>query len=77
MTARSPPVEELGRELGAAGYFPCDVQQQSDIDTLAEALQAGGHTLDVVVHSIASANREDLNQPFVKTSRDGFSWRST
>jgi len=67
-----PTVEELGHDLGAAGLFPCDVQQQSDIDKLAEALTASGRRLDVIVHSIAFANREDLNQPFVHTSRDGF-----
>ena len=37
-----PAVEELGRELGAAGIFPCEVQQQSDIDSLAES--EGGRT---------------------------------
>src|ERR1700680_331272 len=51
-----PAVEALGRDLGAAALFPCDVQQQSEIDTLAEQIKAAGHTLDVVVHSIASAN---------------------
>lgn len=67
-----PTVEELGRELGAAGFFPCEVQQQSDIDRLAEALRAGGHKLDIVVHSLAAAKHEELNQPFLITSRDGF-----
>jgi enoyl-[acyl-carrier protein] reductase I len=67
-----PTVEELGRELGAAGFFPCEVQQQSDIDGLAEALKAAGHTLDIVVHSLAAAKHEELNQPFLSTSRDGF-----
>jgi enoyl-[acyl-carrier protein] reductase I len=67
-----PTVEELGKELGAEGFFPCDVQQQSDIDRLAEALKAQGRKLDVVVHSLAFANHEDLNQPFLNTSRAGF-----
>jgi len=67
-----PAVEELGRDLGAAAFFPCDVQQQSEIDSLAEQIKAAGHTLDVVVHSVASANHEDLNRPFLNTSRDGF-----
>ena len=67
-----PTVEELGRELGASGFFPCEVQQQSDIDRLAEALKAGGHKLDIVVHSLAAAKGEELGQPFLSTSRDGF-----
>jgi enoyl-[acyl-carrier protein] reductase I len=65
-----PTVEELGQRLDASALFPCDVQQQSDIDALAEALK--GRKLDVAVHSIAFANREDLGRPFVDTSRDGF-----
>jgi enoyl-[acyl-carrier protein] reductase I len=67
-----PTVEELGRELGAAGFFPCEVQQQSDIDRLAESLKAEGHKLDIVVHSLAAAKGEELGKPFLDTSRDGF-----
>jgi enoyl-[acyl-carrier protein] reductase I len=67
-----PTVEDLGRELGAKAYFPCDVQKQGDIDNLSESVRSAGHKLDVAVHSIAFANHEDLNRPFVQTSRDGF-----
>lgn len=67
-----PTVEELGRELGAKAFFSCDVQQESEIDKLAADIAAAGHTLNVVVHSIASANHQDLNQPFLNTSREGF-----
>jgi enoyl-[acyl-carrier protein] reductase I len=67
-----PVVEELGNELGAKGFYPCDVQQQSDIDGLAESLKREGRTIDVMVHCLAFANHEDLNQAFLKTSRDGF-----
>jgi enoyl-[acyl-carrier protein] reductase I len=67
-----PQVEELGRELNAAAYFPCEVREQTDIDKLAEALTAGGHKLDVLVHSIATAHPGDLGKPFVQTSREGF-----
>jgi len=67
-----PEVEDLGKELGAAGFYPCDVQQQADIDNLAAALKDQGRKLDVVVHCLASANREDLGNPFVDTSRAGF-----
>jgi enoyl-[acyl-carrier protein] reductase I len=67
-----PTVEELGKPLGCGAFFPCDVQQQSDIDQLAESLKSSGRKLDVVVHCLAFANRDDLGQPFVNTSRDGF-----
>ncbi|HXX71072.1 MAG TPA: SDR family oxidoreductase, partial [Candidatus Acidoferrum sp.] len=64
-----PSVEELGRELGASAFYPCEVQQQSDIEQMVNSLQAAGHRLDVVVHSLAAAKHEDLNQPFLNTSR--------
>jgi enoyl-[acyl-carrier protein] reductase I len=67
-----PTVEELGKELGVTSFYACDVMQQSDIDGLAAALKADGHKLDVMVHSLAGANHEDLNQPFLNTSREGF-----
>ena len=65
-------VEELGRELGAKAFFPCDVQQEGEIEKLAESVEAAGHRLDTLVHSIASANHEGLGRPFVETSREGF-----
>ena len=67
-----PAVEELGRELGVAGFFPCEVQEQSDIDRMADSMEAAGHRLDILVHSLAAAKHEELNQPFLQTSREGF-----
>jgi enoyl-[acyl-carrier protein] reductase I len=58
-------VEELGAEIGASQVFECDVTK--DLSKLSELGR-----LDIVVHSIAFANREDLSRPFVETSRDGF-----
>jgi enoyl-[acyl-carrier protein] reductase I len=58
-------VEELAAEVGADKVFECDVTR--DLTPLTEL----GH-LDIVVHSIAFANREDLSRPFVETSREGF-----
>ena len=39
---------------------------------MAEELKAQAGRVDALVHSIAFANREDLNRPFVETSRAGF-----
>ena len=64
-------VEELGAELGAALIFECDVTKEADLAKLTETVSAHGR-LDVVVHSIAFANREDLGRPFIETSREGF-----
>lgn len=65
-------VEELGAELGAASVFECDVTKDDDLARMAETVRGQGR-LDIVIHSIAFANREDLSRPFVETSRGGFS----
>jgi enoyl-[acyl-carrier protein] reductase I len=65
-------VEELGADLGAAKIFNCDVTKQDELDQLVSELQTVSPTLDAVVHSIAFANKEDLTNPFLQTSRDGF-----
>lgn len=64
-------VEEFGKDLGAAEVFDCDVTKDEDLARLTEAARQHGR-LDVVVHAIAFANREDLTQPFLETSRAGF-----
>jgi len=64
------PVEQLGAELGAEKILSCDVTQDTDLANLTETL--AGEKLDIVVHSIAFANREDLDRPFVETSRAGY-----
>jgi enoyl-[acyl-carrier protein] reductase I len=63
-------VEDLAADLGAAAILPCDVSDDASIARMAEQLPA--ERVDTVVHSVAYATREDLSQPFVETSRDGF-----
>ncbi len=65
-------VEELSLEIGAARVLPCDITKEEEIAALVEQLKADGAALDIIVHSIAFANREDLSRPFVETSRDGY-----
>src|SRR6476659_667161 len=66
-------VQELGQELSAdTEVLACDVTIPQELDNVANTLRASHAKLDVVVHSIAFANREDLSRPFVETSRDGF-----
>ena len=65
-------VEELGAELKATKVVNCDVTKQSDLDGLVAELKQVSPVLHSVVHSIAFANTEDLNKPFLETSRDGY-----
>ena len=65
-------VEDIGRDLGAANILNCDVTKPEELDALVAELKNGPARVDVAVHSIAFANREDLSRPFVETSRDGY-----
>lgn len=65
-------VEELGAELGATQVLPCDVSQDSELDSLAATLKEQKTVLNAVVHSIAFANRDDLNNPYLQTPRAGY-----
>jgi enoyl-[acyl-carrier protein] reductase I len=64
-------VEELGQSLGADKVFQCDVTKEEELGRLTSELRNDGG-LDTVMHSIAFANREDLDRPFLETSRAGY-----
>ena len=66
-------VQDLANELApGTQVLACDVTIQQELDNVANTLRAGKTKLDVLVHSIAFANREDLSRPFIETSRDGY-----
>ena len=65
-------IEQLADGLNVIKTLPCDVTKDEDIDNLSRSLQELGRPLDVVVHSLAFANRDDLGRPFVETQRAGF-----
>ena len=65
-------VRPLAAEIGASLVLPCDVTRDADIEALFARLGEEWGTLDVLVHSIAFARREDLMGRFVDTDREGF-----
>lgn len=65
-------VEPLSEELGGEFTFQCDVCDDGQIDKAAQLVREKWGTLDILVHSIAFANREDLGARFIDTSRKGF-----
>ncbi len=65
-------VRPLAEEAGADLILPCDVTDDAQIDAVFEAVEQKWDALDVLVHSVAFANREDLEGRFIDTSRDGF-----
>jgi enoyl-[acyl-carrier protein] reductase I len=52
--------------------LPLDVQNDTDIHDVFRRIQQEHGGLDFMVHGVAFANREDITNPFVKTSREGF-----
>ena len=65
-------VRPLAAEIGAELVLPCDGGDDAQIAALFDGLRAHWGGLDVLVHAVAFANREDLAGRFVDTSRDGF-----
>ena len=52
--------------------LPCDVTSDSEIDAVYAEVEKEFVKLDALLHSVAFAPKEDLENDFVKTSRDGF-----
>ena len=66
-------VEKLAAELGGAQTIECDVSNDASLEELSSTVARSFAPLDVLVHSIAYANKEDLAGKVFETSRGGFS----
>src|SRR5256886_13435742 len=65
-------VRELAGDLTDPLVLPCDVTEDAQIARVFDEVERSFGGLDFVVHGAAFAAREDLSNPFVQTSRDGF-----
>ncbi|MGH2512277.1 MAG: enoyl-ACP reductase FabI [Candidatus Limnocylindrales bacterium] len=68
-------VRPLAESIGSTFVEPCDVQSDAQIQAVFEKWTKAHGTdaqLDIVVHALAFARREDLEGTFVDTSREGF-----
>jgi enoyl-[acyl-carrier protein] reductase I len=65
-------VRPLAESIGSTFVEPCDVQSDEQIRGVMEKWRAAHDQIDVLVHALAFAKREDLDGDFVDTSRDGF-----
>ncbi len=65
-------VEPLAQELGADFTFELDVTNETQMEGLKSTILDNWQSIDVIIHSLAFANREDLAKPFVQTSKSGF-----
>jgi enoyl-[acyl-carrier protein] reductase I len=64
--------EQLAATVPGMKTFVCDVGSDESIANLATELQNEYGTIDTLVHSIAFAPADELKNPFLETSREGF-----
>lgn len=65
-------VRPLAESVKSDIIEPCNVANDEQIDQIFEKVQSKWGFLDILIHSVAFANREDLEGRFINTSRDGF-----
>jgi enoyl-[acyl-carrier protein] reductase I len=67
-----PYVEPLARELSASLFLPLDVSVPGALEKTFEEVTAKWGRLDILVHSIAFAPKEDLQGGLLNCSAEGF-----
>jgi enoyl-[acyl-carrier protein] reductase I len=65
-------VKPLAEELGADFTFEMDVTNDDHYQKLTGRINKHWDKFDILVHSMAFADREDLKNEFLQTSRKGF-----
>ncbi len=65
-------VRPLAESVGAKIVEPCDVRNEEQVTNLFKKINSTWGSLDCLLHSIAYADKDDLESGFVTTSRNGF-----
>ena len=65
-------VDPLTKEVPASIYMPLDVQKPGELEAVFEAIEHKWGKIDIVLHSIAFAPKEDLQGRVVDCSKEGF-----
>lgn len=67
-----PYVEPLAEQLGAQIFMPLDLQREGQLEAVFARIEKEWSKLDLCLHSIAFAPKEDLQGRVVDCSRNGF-----
>jgi enoyl-[acyl-carrier protein] reductase I len=67
-----PYVEPLAQAVDSPLFLPLDVSQPGDMEALFKRIKKEWGQLDILVHSIASAKKEDIKGGLIDCSADGF-----
>jgi len=65
-------VEPLAESIGCDFVEECDVSKDEDIERVVAKTKERFGKIDILVHSIGFANRDELRGPFYNTTREGF-----
>ncbi|MGE4232471.1 MAG: enoyl-ACP reductase [Bacteriovoracia bacterium] len=65
-------VRPLAESVGAKIILPCDIRKEEQVDEVFSVAEKTWGSLDYLVHSIAYAEKQDLEGTFVDTTRNGF-----
>ena len=66
-------VEPIARELEAPIFLPLDVGKPGELESVFDAIRSKWNKLDILVHLIAFAPKEDLQGGLLNCSPNGFS----
>ncbi|MEH2446232.1 MAG: enoyl-ACP reductase FabI [Nostoc sp.] len=65
-------VAELVESVNPSLFLPCNVQNDQQIQSTFEAIRDQWGKLDILIHCLAFASKDDLSGDFSQTSRSGF-----
>ncbi len=65
-------VQPLAEQIQCKWVEECDVTRDEQVAAIAEKTAKDFGKIDIVVHSIAFAGRDELSGPYYNTSREGF-----
>jgi enoyl-[acyl-carrier protein] reductase I len=65
-------VEPLAHDLGATILEPCDVGKDGELEAVFRTISERWGRLDIALHSIAFAPKEDLQGRLLDSSSEGF-----
>ena len=67
-----PYVEPLAKEVNASIFMPLNVQAEGQLEAVFETIEKQWGKLDICLHSIAFAPKQDLQGRVVDCSKEGF-----
>lgn len=65
-------VDKVADQLQPTIYSCCDVTNDDDIKLLFQQIESKWQQLDILIHSIAFAPKQDLQGPIIDCSKEGF-----